>query len=420
MEIVKGTEIAKAIRKKIRKSLKGEEATPVLCIIRAGEEELSVLYENSLRECFRRAKMEVRTVVLPADTDRETFLTAVASASASSADGVIALKPFPEGVSGREIGALIDPSKDVDGLGYFAENTGGRPLPATAGAVFEILKALGICVRDKNTVVVGRSETVGRPAASEAIRLGASVTLLGSKTGDLPEKLRDADIVISAAGVPGLIRGEYLKEGAVLLDAGLARGIDGKMKGDCDRDSVSCKAAILTPPVGGIGQVTAAVTALHTAESFLRKRSASGSCEIRIRYISDEIEKLRYIDGKSDWIDLRAAKEVELRAGEMKLIPLGVAMKLPEGYEAHVAARSSTYKNFGVVQANAVGIIDETYCGNDDQWFWPALAVRDTVIRVNDRICQFRIEKHQPAIVFREVSELADKNRGGFGTTGVR
>ena len=139
---------------------------------------------------------------------------------------------------------------------------------------------------------------------------------------------------------------------------------------------------------------------------------------IKIKYFTDEIERLRYIDGKSDWIDLRAAKEVELKAGEFKLIPLGIAMELPAGYEAHVVPRSSTYKNFGVIMANSKGIIDEAYCGDNDQWFFGAIAMRDTVIRVNDRICQFRIMEHQPPIEFDEVEVLNNKDRGGHGSTG--
>ena len=106
--------------------------------------------------------------------------------------------------------------------------------------------------------------------------------------------------------------------------------------------------------------------------------------EIKIKYFSDEIERLEYIGGsKSDWIDLRVAKDVELKAGEFALIPLGVAMELPSGYEAHVVPRSSTFKNFGIIQPNSMGIIDETYCGDTDQWFFPALAMRDTKICVS-------------------------------------
>lgn len=140
--------------------------------------------------------------------------------------------------------------------------------------------------------------------------------------------------------------------------------------------------------------------------------------KIRIRYLSDKIEKLDYIDGKSDWIDLRAAEEVELKKGEFRLIPLGVAMELPKGYEAHVVPRSSTYKNFGIIQTNHMGVIDETYCGDSDQWFFPAYALRDTQVHAGDRICQFRIMEHQPRIQFEEVESLGNQDRGGHGSTG--
>ena len=142
--------------------------------------------------------------------------------------------------------------------------------------------------------------------------------------------------------------------------------------------------------------------------------------QINIRYLSDKIEKLKYIDGKSDWIDLRASETVTLKKGESGLIPLGVAIQLPEGYEAHVVPRSSTYKNYGIIQTNSCGVIDETYCGNNDQWYMPVLAMRDTVINQNERICQFRIFEHQPAIEFNEVEWLDGKDRGGFGSTGKK
>ena len=137
-----------------------------------------------------------------------------------------------------------------------------------------------------------------------------------------------------------------------------------------------------------------------------------------IKYFSDRIDKLEYIDGKSDWIDLRAAEEVEFKKGEFKLIPLGIGIRLPRGYEAHVVPRSSTFKNFGIIQTNSCGIIDETYCGDGDQWFMPVYALRDTEIHVNDRICQFRIFEHQPAIEFEETDHLEGQDRGGFGSTG--
>ncbi|MCD8020881.1 MAG: dUTP diphosphatase [Clostridiales bacterium] len=139
---------------------------------------------------------------------------------------------------------------------------------------------------------------------------------------------------------------------------------------------------------------------------------------IRIKYFSDQIKKLTYIENKSDWIDLRAAEDITLKKGDFALIPLGVAMELPKGYEAHVVPRSSTFKNFGIIQTNHMGVIDESYCGDNDQWFMPVFAVRDTEIHLNDRICQFRIMKHQPSLYFRETSMLCHEDRGGHGSTG--
>ena len=140
--------------------------------------------------------------------------------------------------------------------------------------------------------------------------------------------------------------------------------------------------------------------------------------QIKIKYFTDKIDKLAYIDGKSDWIDLRASEEVTLKQGEFALVPLGEAMELPKGYEAHIVPRSSTYKNFGVIQANHCGVVDGSYCGDNDMWRMPVIAMRDTQIHVNDRICQFRIMKNQPEILFEEVEHLEGKDRGGFGTTG--
>lgn len=141
---------------------------------------------------------------------------------------------------------------------------------------------------------------------------------------------------------------------------------------------------------------------------------------IQIRYLSDAIEPLCYVDGKSDWIDLRCAERVELKAGEFRLIRLGVALKLPEGYEAHVVPRSSTFRTWGLIQTNGMGVIDASYCGDNDEWRMPVYATRDTCVEVNDRICQFRIMAHQPRLVFEPAAHLAGADRGGFGSTGRR
>ena len=138
---------------------------------------------------------------------------------------------------------------------------------------------------------------------------------------------------------------------------------------------------------------------------------------IKIKYLRD-IQKIEPFD-VGDWIDLRAAEDVTMQAGEYRMIPLGVAMELPKGYEALVAPRSSTFKKYGVILTNSIGVIDEAYKGDNDEWNFLAFAMRDTVIHKNERICQFRIIQHQPAIRLIEVDTLGNPDRGGIGSTGT-
>ena len=142
----------------------------------------------------------------------------------------------------------------------------------------------------------------------------------------------------------------------------------------------------------------------------------SGVKTIMVKYLRDILKIERFNVG--DWIDLRAAEDVVMKKGEFRLIPLGVAMELPRGYEALVAPRSSTFKKLGILLANSIGIIDESYKGDGDEWHFPAYAVRDTVIHKNERICQFRIIQHQPLIHLLEVETLGNADRGGIGSTG--
>ena len=140
--------------------------------------------------------------------------------------------------------------------------------------------------------------------------------------------------------------------------------------------------------------------------------------KIKIVYHNPNLKRLESIR-QGDWIDLRAAETVELKAGESRMISLGVSMKLPPNYEAHVAPRSSTFKNWGILQTNSVGVVDNSYSGTNDVWRWPVYATRDTVIQENDRICQFRIVERMPELCFEETEALDETDRGGFGSTGV-
>lgn len=140
--------------------------------------------------------------------------------------------------------------------------------------------------------------------------------------------------------------------------------------------------------------------------------------EIKVKYFSD-VEPLEKINN-GDWIDLRAAEKTELRQGEFRLIPLGVGMILPDRYEANIVPRSSTFKKWGIIQTNHFAVIDNSYSGDNDQWYYPVYATRDTVIEKNDRICQFRINAVQPSIQFNVVEHLNADDRGGFGSTGSK
>lgn len=139
--------------------------------------------------------------------------------------------------------------------------------------------------------------------------------------------------------------------------------------------------------------------------------------KIKVKYFDKDIEKLK-ITPNGDWIDLRSAETVHLKKGEFHLIPLGIGMKLPDGYEAHILPRSSTYKNFSLIMSNHCGIIDASFCGDTDEWKLPVIAMEDTTINKNDRICQFRIMENQPMIELEEVEHLNEVSRGGFGSTG--
>lgn len=138
--------------------------------------------------------------------------------------------------------------------------------------------------------------------------------------------------------------------------------------------------------------------------------------EIKVKYLRD-IKPIKQIK-QGDWIDLVAAKAFALRKGDFVNIPLGVAMELPAGYEALVAPRSSTARHLGILMSNSIGIIDESYKGDGDEWHFPCYALRETYIRKNERICQFRIIEHQPQIKLIEVDHLGNEDRGGLGSTG--
>lgn len=170
--------------------------------------------------------------------------------------------------------------------------------------------------------------------------------------------------------------------------------------------SLTVTLCITDPVVGGLVLITGVASTLTYNLKPI----------VKVRYIRD-VNPIEPIE-VGDWTDLRCAEDVELKAGEYKMIPLGVAMELPKGYEALVAPRSSTFKKYGVILVNSIGVIDESYCGDSDEWNFLAYALRDTVIPKNERICQFRIIRHQPQVKLVKTDFLGNSNRGGIGSTG--
>ena len=140
--------------------------------------------------------------------------------------------------------------------------------------------------------------------------------------------------------------------------------------------------------------------------------------KLKVKFENEVCQDFEFVGEKSDWIDLKAAQDYELNQFEYTLINLGFALQLPDGYEAHIVPRSSTFKNFGILQTNSMGIIDNSYCGDEDYWKLPVIAMRDTVIKKGDRICQFRIMEKMSNIEVEIVNTLGNENRGGFGSTG--
>lgn len=158
------------------------------------------------------------------------------------------------------------------------------------------------------------------------------------------------------------------------------------------------------------------MNALGEKNSFLK--TDNENLKIQVMYHNPDLIPIN-LSEKGDWIDLRSAEEYHIYPNKFYLINLGISVKLPEGYEAHIVPRSSTFKTWGLIQTNGIGIIDNSYCGENDIWMIPVISTKITTINVNDRVCQFRIVKKMPKLTINTVDHLLDESRGGFGSTGA-
>lgn len=271
-----GKPVAEAIGKEIDELLTLYEKRPCLAIVRVGERPEDIAYEKNAVKRMEKHGITVQSVVFPKDIGNAAFLESFRALNQNpDIDGILLMRPLPKQINSEEAEAFFDEKKDVDGItlkslaGVFA----GRKTfsPCTAEAVIRILDHYEIPVQGKKAVVIGRSLVIGKPVAMLLLQKNATVTICHSKTEDLASVTRTADILVTACGQAGLIDESFMTSGACVVDVSINVGEDGTLCGDCVYDKVSEKASALTPVPGGVGSVTTAVLALHTAQAFIKK-----------------------------------------------------------------------------------------------------------------------------------------------------
>ncbi|MEE8556997.1 MAG: bifunctional 5,10-methylenetetrahydrofolate dehydrogenase/5,10-methenyltetrahydrofolate cyclohydrolase [Myxococcota bacterium] len=271
-QIVDGKKLAEELREEVRVQASGLGGVPCLATVLVGEDPASQVYVRNKHRGCKAVGIESIQLELPADTSEGRLLEEVTRLNEDSGvHGVLVQLPLPNGIDPYRIAASIDPLKDVDGLHPF--NVGrlvqGRPglYPGTPLGILEILDRYKVPIEGKRAIVIGRSEIVGKPTALLLLHRHATVTLCHSRTQDLPDETARADIVIAAVGRPRMVRGDWIKPGATVIDVGVNR-VDGKLVGDVDFAGALETAGLLTPVPGGVGRLTIAMVLRNTVRAF--------------------------------------------------------------------------------------------------------------------------------------------------------
>ena len=279
MEVLKGAAVTAAIKEQVQGMMEGLEGQPPkLAIVRVGERPDDLSYERGAMKRMEAFGLRAQSYAFPEEINGEDFKEAFAAINRDpDVTGILLLKPLPPQIPEREIEAIIDPAKDLDGISpvnmakVFAGEADGFA-PCTAGAVVEVLKAYGIPISGKRAVIVGRSLVVGRPLAMLLLKENATVTVCHTRTKNLEEECRRAEILVAAAGRAKMLGASHVGEQAVVIDVGINVDEDGKLCGDVDFASIDGRAAMATPVPGGVGAVTTAVLAKHLAQAAKRSR----------------------------------------------------------------------------------------------------------------------------------------------------
>lgn len=274
MELLKGAPVSAAIREWAAEEIKQlQGSVPKLAIIRVGEKPDDMSYERSAVKKMEAFGLRVQTFVFPKDISDEEFKEAFQKINKDpDVTGILLLRPLPGQIKEKEIEAMIDPKKDLDGISpvNIAKVFSGDPsgfAPCTAEAVIEILKANNISIEGKRAAVIGRSMVIGKPLSMLLLKENATVTICHTRTKELPEICRQAEILVAAAGKAGMVEESWVSDGAVVIDVGINVDENGKLCGDVDQASMESRNLLLTPVPGGVGAVTTAVLAKHLIQA---------------------------------------------------------------------------------------------------------------------------------------------------------
>jgi methylenetetrahydrofolate dehydrogenase (NADP+)/methenyltetrahydrofolate cyclohydrolase len=274
MELLKGAPVSAAIREWAAEEIKQlQGSVPKLAIIRVGEKPDDMSYERSAVKKMEAFGLRVQIFVFPKDISDEEFKEAFQKINKDpDVTGILLLRPLPRQIKEKEIEAMIDPKKDLDGISpvNIAKVFSGDPsgfAPCTAEAVIEILKANNISIEGKRAAVIGRSMVIGKPLSMLLLKENATVTICHTRTKELPEICRQAEILVAAAGKAGMVEESWVSDGAVVIDVGINVDENGKLCGDVDQASMESRNLLLTPVPGGVGAVTTAVLAKHLIQA---------------------------------------------------------------------------------------------------------------------------------------------------------
>ena len=274
--LLRGAEVVSALNEKVQtdvRALTARGVVPTLAILRVGEKPDDLAYERGAMKRAETVGVAIRQIVLPETVSQEALLSEIAQINANdSIHGCLMLRPLPKHIDDSIVREALLPEKDIDGItqgslaGVFAGTKRGFP-PCTAKACMEMLAYYNIDPAGKNAVVIGRSLVIGKPVAMMLLQQNATVTICHTRTKDMPSVTRRAEILIVAAGKPGVVGAEYVSVGQTVLDVGINFTSEGKMTGDVDFPAVEPIVGAITPVPGGVGTVTTSVLMAHVVEA---------------------------------------------------------------------------------------------------------------------------------------------------------